>query len=68
MFNLKWCKKSEEDLSEMQELMKERKDYGSMRLPRSFANIQQQLFPEEDKKANKALHTDGNSAALHCRW
>ena len=67
MFNMKLCKKNETDLSEMQELMKGKKDYGSMRLPRSFANIQQQLFPKDDKKANKALHSDGNSAALHCR-
>jgi hypothetical protein len=46
----------------MQKLMTERKDYNSMRLPRSFANIQKQIFPEENefKLANKSLQRTAN--------
>jgi len=69
MFKLSLYRHAEVSVSEMQKLMEERKDIKSMRLPRSFANIQSQIFPDTDEasEANKALHSDGNSAALHCR-
>jgi len=55
MFKFILCRYDDNAILEMQKLMTERKDYNSMRLPRSFANIQKQIFSEKNefKLANK---------------
>lgn len=47
-------------LCEMKDLMTEKKDFNSMRLPRSFANTQADIYLEEDlaeaKMANNPIN------------
>lgn len=49
-------------VEEMRKLMEERRDFNAMRLPWSFANIQQQIFSEkieENSRANNRINMDG---------
>ena len=61
--------RSSTNIENIKELMRHRKDYKSMRLPWSFAIVQSEIFEDmnDKNKANNRVHTDGNSATLHCR-
>jgi hypothetical protein len=40
---------------EMKKLMETKEDFNSMRLPRSFANIQMQIFADDENDKAKSL-------------
>lgn len=39
---------SDKELKEMRKLMETKEDFNSMRLPRSFANVQRNIFKENE--------------------
>lgn len=60
--------KGSSSCKEIRELMEIREDFNSMRLPRSFANIQMQIFEDDQSNTDTANNgvnlTAGTPAAL----
>ena len=60
--------KASSSCKEIRELMEIREDFNSMRLPRSFANIQMQIFEDDQNNTDVANNGDnltaGTPAAL----